>query len=326
MRMYEDLPTDLGERITETIRKCENLLDLGQYTAAKEGFEEIYDVLLKAQPEGKRYHKGHPLHDMGLVAFRSGDSRSALKYFVLAYIEDLLSQEIASEDGADTWPAGIAVRGGYGLDADFVVALKTAIKKTKEANITVQNPEDILTRLDQAARDPQMSNGLLPLAAEKRPKVFVSYSHEDPEHNDWVERFARDLRLKGIDVSLDRWDLLYGQDVPFFMESQIRDSDLIIVVCTPTYATKSDIPVGGVGYEKNIISAEMLKRSGRDIKVIPILRKGNHEDALPTYLSGKYAADFTKPNGYEETLEDVIRQIYQQPHPRKPPLGKSPFA
>ena len=323
--MYEDLPPELNERINAMTRDSQILLDLGQYTRAKQGFEEINGVLLEAQPVGKRYHKGQSLHNLGYATFQSGNPQGALKHFVLAYIEDLLSQAEGEEDKADALPAGKTVLNAYRLDPSLMAALKGIIQDTKKQGRIMQNPDEVLTRLDESARDLQPVETDPPLATEKKPKVFVSYAHEEPEHGDWVERFATDLRLKGIDVSLDRWDLLYGQDVPFFMESQIRDSDLIIVVCTPLYATKSNIPVGGVGYEKNIISAEMLRRSGADIKVIPIIKKGCANDALPTYLSSKYAADFTAPQVYQERLDEVIRQIYQQPHPRKPPLGKTPF-
>jgi hypothetical protein len=79
------------------------------------------------------------------------------------------------------------------------------------------------------------------------PKVFVSYSHEEPEHDAWVLELAASLRKNGVDASLDQWDLRPGQDTTLFMESQIRDSDFVVLVCTPTYAEKSNIPRGGVG-------------------------------------------------------------------------------
>src|SRR5437762_8559446 len=91
------------------------------------------------------------------------------------------------------------------------------------------------------------------------PTVFVSYAHEEPAHDQWVADLASDLRHNGVDTSLDEWDLVPGQDTTGFMESQIRDSDFVILICTPRYAEKSNIPRGGVGYEKNIISAEILQ-------------------------------------------------------------------
>jgi len=158
------------------------------------------------------------------------------------------------------------------------------------------------------------------------PTVFVSYAHEEAAHDQWVHELAADLRHNAIDASLDAWDLIPGQDTTYFMESQIRNSDFVILICTPRYAEKSNIPRGGVGYEKNIISAEMLQASDLRPKFIPVLRKGTFENALPTYLGSKYAIDFRDSANKKEALNELLRAIFQQPHPKKPPLGKNPFS
>jgi hypothetical protein len=157
------------------------------------------------------------------------------------------------------------------------------------------------------------------------PRVFISYAHEDQAHNDWVLSLANSLRRNGVDVSLDTWDLKGGQETTYFMESQIRDSDYVILVCTPLYAEKSNIPKGGVGYEKNIISASMLQASDLKPKFIPILKKGDFNTSLPTYLGSKYAIDFRRIEDYQGKLDELLRAIFQEPHPQKEPLGKSPF-
>ena len=157
------------------------------------------------------------------------------------------------------------------------------------------------------------------------PRVFLSYSHEESEHGQWVMDLGKLLRENGVDAYLDKWDLIPGQDTTYFMESEIRDSDFVILVCTPLYAEKSNIPRGGVGYEKNIISAEMLQANDLRPKFIPILRKGTFDDALPTYLGSKYAIDFREAQNQSNALDELLRAIYKQPHPDKPPLGINPF-
>jgi hypothetical protein len=52
---------------------------------------------------------------------------------------------------------------------------------------------------------------------ENIPKVFISYSHDSPQHKTWVAEFAAKLVDKGIDVTFDRWDLRRGGDVPKYM-------------------------------------------------------------------------------------------------------------
>ncbi len=157
------------------------------------------------------------------------------------------------------------------------------------------------------------------------PRVFLSYSHEEPEHDQWVMTLGKLLRENGVDAYLDKGDLIPGQETTYFMESQIRDSDFVILICTPLYAEKSNIPRGGVGYEKNIISAEMLQASDLRPKFIPILKKGTFDNALPTYLGSKYAVDFREPQNQTAALDELLRAIFKQPHPEKPPLGLNPF-
>ncbi|MFA5902959.1 MAG: toll/interleukin-1 receptor domain-containing protein, partial [Desulfobacula sp.] len=55
-------------------------------------------------------------------------------------------------------------------------------------------------------------------ASQQAPRVFISYSHESPEHKNWVLGLASNLREKGIDAVLDVWDLRPGDDVARFME------------------------------------------------------------------------------------------------------------
>ncbi len=158
------------------------------------------------------------------------------------------------------------------------------------------------------------------------PKVFISYSREGTAHEAWVLEFASQLRKNGVDASLDQWDLRPGHDLTLFMESQIRDSDFVILVCTPTYAEKSNIPRGGVGYEKNIISAELLQSQDLRPKFLPVLRDGDFSSALPTYLGSKYAIDLRPSQDQVQGIDDLLRAIHAVAPSSKPPLGSSPYA
>ena len=80
------------------------------------------------------------------------------------------------------------------------------------------------------------------------PKAFISYAWDD-ETKPWVSRLAEQLRADGIDCRIDVWELVEGDKLPHFMERSIRDSDFVIIVCTPKYKQKSDQRSGGVGYE-----------------------------------------------------------------------------
>ena len=96
------------------------------------------------------------------------------------------------------------------------------------------------------------------LAEPRPPKAFLSYSWDSDSHRDWARRFASRLRADGVVVTLDYWHVQPGDQLAKFMESAVRDNDFVLIVCTPRYRARSNDRCGGVGYEGNIITAEVL--------------------------------------------------------------------
>ena len=115
------------------------------------------------------------------------------------------------------------------------------------------------------------------------PKVFISYSWESKEHSDWVKSLADKLLADGIEAIIDSYDVSPGDRLPKFMESSIRDSDYVIIICTEEYKRKANNREKGVGYESHIIYAE-LYNNHNDRKFIPVIRQGDFNSALLTYL------------------------------------------
>lgn len=135
-------------------------------------------------------------------------------------------------------------------------------------------------------------------------KCFISYSWDSQQHRDWVLRLAEDLRAGGVEISLDR-DVKPGESVTQFMEVAIRDSDFVLVVCTPKYAEKANSRIGGVGYETGIVTGELYHLAPTG-KFVPILRNGSLRSALPTYLLDRLAIDFRLEERYAEGLGELI--------------------
>lgn len=155
------------------------------------------------------------------------------------------------------------------------------------------------------------------------PKAFVSYSWDSDEHKRWTKSFAARLRGDGVDVTLDQWELVPGDQLPRFMESAIRDNSYVLILCTPDYMKKSDERKGGVGYEGDIMTAE-VHTEGNHRKFIPILRAGSRETAIPTWLKGKYSIDLSgdpySDDGYNDLLATLHNRREQAPTLGKPPL------
>lgn len=158
----------------------------------------------------------------------------------------------------------------------------------------------------------------------KNPKVFISYSHDSPEHKQWISELAARLRRNGIDAILDQWDLGLGDDVTRFMERGIVDADRVLVICTDKYVNKANADEGGVGYERMIVNAELVQNLGTD-KFIPIIRQASGKEKTPTFLGTRVYADFTGDSQFDAECEKLIRELHEMPVVEKPPLGKSPF-
>lgn len=152
-------------------------------------------------------------------------------------------------------------------------------------------------------------------------KAFVSYSWDDDQHKQWVAKLATDLRGDGVETILDQWHTAPGDQLPEFMEREIRENDYVLVICTPNYRLKSDERKGGVGYEGNIMTAEVhSQRNPR--KFIPILARGTWEDAAPSWLKGKYYVDLSSPDSYKKNYPDLVTTLLGE---RKvaPPMRRS---
>lgn len=155
------------------------------------------------------------------------------------------------------------------------------------------------------------------------PKVFISYSHDSQEHKKWVLELATRLRNHGVDAIIDQWELRPGDDLPHFMETHLSTSDYIVMVCTDKYVEKANVGSGGVGYEKMIITSELLSRIDSN-KVIPIIRQfGTH--SVPTFLKTKLFVNFSGDDDFEFSFDELVRTFHDAPLFEKPEVGNNPF-
>lgn len=152
------------------------------------------------------------------------------------------------------------------------------------------------------------------------PSAFISYSWDDEAHREWVRTLAARLRADGIDVTLDRWGAVPGDQLPAFMEQAIRKNQFVIIICTPRYKSRSDAREGGVGYEGDIMTAEVMTQQN-DRKFIPVLRSGTWLQASPSWLTGKYHINLSNNPYNERDYEDLIRTLLGI-RETAPPIGK----
>lgn len=153
------------------------------------------------------------------------------------------------------------------------------------------------------------------------PKVFMSYSHDSDEHKKWVLSFSKKLRSFGINVILDQFDLEFGGDVAVFIESNITDSDKVLIICTDQYVQKANSGRGGAGYEKTIVTRELIGNSQSD-RFIPIVRQYSGKDKMPKFMGSRLYADLSDESKFEVEFQKLVRQLRGEPSPDKNPVGQ----
>ena len=158
---------------------------------------------------------------------------------------------------------------------------------------------------------------------KEHPKVFISYSHDSLEHKQWVLELGRKLVQNGVDVVLDQWNLTPGDNFVQFMEVGVRNLDWVLVVCTDNYVRKANNREGGVGYEVQIVTAQLVENLGID-KFIPIIRHASGPEKMPTFLGGRVYIDFTDDSQFNEMFNELLHKLYNEPFVKKPPLGEKP--
>jgi hypothetical protein len=159
------------------------------------------------------------------------------------------------------------------------------------------------------------------------PRLFISYSWSNSQHEQWVVDLANELVASGIDVVLDKWDLREGHNAIAFMEKMVTDPSIskVALVCDEVYATKADGRAGGVGTETQIISTEVYAKQDQGKFVAVITEKdADGKPFLPTYYKSRIYIDLSESERYAENFERLVRWVFDKPLFKKPELGKPP--
>lgn len=105
------LPETLENQYREIEREYYSLLQSGNPQKAFSIWSNFYTSILPAQPLNKRFHKGGPLHNMGIAKLFTNEPGEAFRLFIFAYIEDILSE--TDKFGADSTPASTTLTGVF---------------------------------------------------------------------------------------------------------------------------------------------------------------------------------------------------------------------
>jgi len=158
----------------------------------------------------------------------------------------------------------------------------------------------------------------------KPPRVFISYSHGEESHNNWVADIGNFLRQNGVDARLDIWHLRRGMDLPQFMTNELALADRVILISDETYAQKADGRLGGVGWETMIIQGDLGTLTPDSTKYLVVVKSNNLNDGTPKYLRTKFAIHWSPSSNEGTNKKILLREIFDAVS--IPPIGSRPFS
>lgn len=168
-------------------------------------------------------------------------------------------------------------------------------------------------------------------ATIENSRIFISYSWTTPDYEQQVVSLAEKLVEMGVDVVLDKWDLVEGADVNAYMEKMVTDESInkVLVLCDKAYADKADGRKGGVGTETLIITPKIYGQANpasKNQRFIPVIMERDEQGqaCCPTFISGRSYIDMSSPDCFDKGFEQLLRTIYNKPVFKKPELGKTP--
>lgn len=154
-------------------------------------------------------------------------------------------------------------------------------------------------------------------------RVFISYSHDSEEHADRVLALADRLIEDGVDVALDQYEDPPPADWRLWMENQIEEAKLVLIICTAGYFNKvrQKVKPGegkGVKWEALLTYQEIYDNDSTNPKFVPVLLEGGKYSDIPKPLRAGNFYDLKDDEGYDK----LYRRITGQPGVVKPKRGE----
>ena len=158
-------------------------------------------------------------------------------------------------------------------------------------------------------------------------KVFISYSHDSPEHSAKVLALADALRAGGVDIELDRYHMRPPHGWPHWCEEQLRPeaSRYVLVVCTANFRARVEdkVPADegrGVFWEGALIYNYIYDAKG-NTRFMPVLLDDESENGIPAPLNGHTRYRLHGFDPADPGFQALYRELTNQPEVVKAPLG-----
>ncbi len=178
------------------------------------------------------------------------------------------------------------------------------------------------------AAAPATSDGTPVPVASARPRIFVSYAHDDFRHIEAVRAFCDFLRADcGLDVHMDRWDTVGRREWSVWAIDQLERADFVLVIASPMCKLTGDGRVAndshrGMQWEMSLIRERLQHDRATWLrKLLPVVLPGRSVEEIPVFLQPQTADHYLVTENTTAGAEDLLRVITRQPSYPPPPVG-----
>lgn len=148
---------------------------------------------------------------------------------------------------------------------------------------------------------------------EPTPRVFLSHASEDKDS--FVIPFATALRGRGLDVWLDRWEMLPGDSlVDRIFSEGLGGAAAVIVVLSMASINKR--------WVAEELDVAVVKRIQDNTRLIPVVLDALQPADLPMAVRHLLFEPVPDRADFEGAVDRVVRSVFDQSD--KPPLGPAP--
>lgn len=145
----------------------------------------------------------------------------------------------------------------------------------------------------------------------KTPIGFLSHASDDKDR--FVLGFGEKLRKHGIELWLDKWEILPGDKiVGKIFEEGLKTAEVIIVVLSNVSVAKP--------WVRAELEVAVVKRIEEGIRIIPVVI--DEDCPIPEALKSDVRVVISDLNNYEPELKSIVNAVYGIYD--RPPLGPPP--
>ncbi|HKQ08850.1 MAG TPA: tetratricopeptide repeat protein, partial [Blastocatellia bacterium] len=149
------------------------------------------------------------------------------------------------------------------------------------------------------------------LRKQKYPtRVFISYSHDSPEHLKQVLELSNRLRVDGVNCCIDQYEALPLEGWARWAVSQIENAEYILVACTEGYSAqvRGEQPPRlepTVNWGGAVITPEIYENQAGKTFFIPIVFSRGETSFVPDFLRGATRYNLSEAEEYDRLYRRI---------------------